>query len=191
MVARAFIVRNVKGNMKKFLLLISFGFLLISCAQEIIENKPDFEAENNELTATDFVKGSEDIPLLNNLEIIEDSNNLDFDSASGSVSTIDYRSQIDLEAVQKFYLETLPQMGWKLVNTSHTRSSFVRENEKIEIEFVESEYEDEDDIVRFYLSSVTEEPTEKTLGEIFENSDKKVKIIPKKKMKLVSPKTKN
>ena len=78
---------------------------------------------------------------------------LNFDSNSGSISNIDYNTNIDLEEVQNFYLKTLPEMGWRLVKNDLNHSKFVRETESVEINFIVGNSEDEADIVRFFLSS--------------------------------------
>lgn len=154
MAALAFIANIAKGNMKKVLPIIFASFLLSSCIQDNLEQPVKPAITSTELTAIDFVKGSEDIPLLTNLELVE-SDNVDFDSESGSFATVEYRSQIDLEAVQGFYLKTLPQMGWNLTKNDLRHSNFTRENENVKIEFVESDEEGGDDLVVFSLSSVT------------------------------------
>ena len=159
MVARAFIVHNARGNMRKILTIFFTAFLLSSCIQDDVEQVEKPKITNQELSATDFVKGSEDIPLLNNLEQIE-SDNVSFDSEAGSIASVDYSSSIDLEAVQEFYLKTLPQMGWKLTHNDLRSSRFTRDGEKLEIEFIEGETDADsdtaqnDDVVRFSLSSV-------------------------------------
>lgn len=140
---------TLRGDMKKILSVIFSIFLLSSCTQyqkNVEEIFTKIPPKKTNLTAKDFVKGSEDIPLVSNLELME-NNNVDFDSASGSFVTVDYKSPIALVEVQVFYLKTLPEMGWRLVKNDATESSFVRDNEKIKIEFV-------DDIVRFSMSSV-------------------------------------
>ncbi len=139
--------------MKKFLLVFFANFLLFSCAFDEAQKTDKPQTSNEELSATEFVKGSEDIPLIDGLEQI-DNDALNFDSDAGSIATTDYKSLIDLEAVQNFYLKTLPQMGWKLIKNDQKHSKFVRESEKIEIEFIQAEEEGYDDVVRFFLSSV-------------------------------------
>ncbi len=142
--------------MKKNLLIIFATLALFSCTQDDLGAMTQPPAISNELTANDFVKGSEDVPLLNNLTLSETNNiDIDFDSDSGSFATVDYRSSIDLEAVQGFYLKTLPQMGWNLVKNDQKHSSFIRDSQKLEIEFIENDVEDEEDLVRFSMSSIS------------------------------------
>ena len=138
--------------MKKNLLIIFTTLTLFSCIQDDIRTPIQPRAINNELTSTEFVKGSEDIPLVSNLELI-DSGNINFDSQTGSFITVDYQSPIDLEVVQGFYIKTLPQMGWDLVKNDHVHSIFLRDNERLEIELFFSQEEEEKDLIRFSLSS--------------------------------------
>lgn len=139
--------------MKKNLLIILAIFSLCSCIQDDVINDPvQPTVINNDLTANDFVKGSEDIPLVSNLDLVE-TGDVDFDSESGSFAVIDYKSSIDLEAIQGFYLKTLPQMGWKLIKNDQIHSIFARDGEKLEIEFIENDAEDGEDTVRFSMSS--------------------------------------
>jgi len=140
--------------MKKNLLIIFATLALFSCIQDDLETPIQPPIVSNELTASDFVKGSEDIPLVSNL-VLSENNNVDFDSDSGSFAVVDYESPFDLEVVQGFYLRTLPQMGWKLVKNDQKHSRFIRDSEKLEIDFIQSDTEDEDDLVRFSLSSIS------------------------------------
>lgn len=132
--------------MKKILVLLSISFLLFSCSEKIFQKKvaqPEYEASE------EFVQGSEDIPLLMGMEkISEDS--VGFDTDSGSIVSSNYETKLDLEKVQKFYLRTLPQMGWKLVKSEIAKATFKRENENLEIDFVN---QDGKDVVKFFLSS--------------------------------------
>lgn len=145
--------------MKKILLLISSSFLLFSCqdffwqnspATKIV-NAPELEAEQPQKfkTSAEFVQGSEDIPLLVGMEKIFDDS-LGFDSASGSIMSSSYETKESLSTIKEFYLSSLPALGWKVTVNDEGRSSFKRENEKLEIEF---SFEGNRKIVRFFLSS--------------------------------------
>lgn len=136
--------------MKKFHLTIFVLLLLSSCIGDDLPKSTEQTSANEEITATEFVKGSEDIPLVNKLEILENEN-VDFDSSSGRISRVEYKSSINLETVQEFYLKTLPQMGWKLVQNDQNRSLFTREGQKLEIQFFTSE-EEKSDIVKFSIN---------------------------------------
>lgn len=144
--------------MKKFLPLFALLFLVFSCNRteiktpqnpvyaEIPSNGGAFEKMS---ISQDFVQGSEDIPLLEQMEKIFDEG-LGFDSASGSIMSSSYKSKVALEKVKSFYAKTLPQMGWKLIKSDKKKSVFEREKEKLEIEFMTQEKQK---IVRFFISS--------------------------------------
>lgn len=127
--------------MKKFLLIICLSFLSYSCASS--------SQQEQENVVDGFVNGSEDIPLLRGLTQIGDDD-LGFDSGIGSISTTNYKSDFDLEKAKRFYLKTLPQMGWNLSEKKLEKISFFRGNEKVEISFVNK---DGDDLVQFFISS--------------------------------------
>ena len=138
--------------MKKISILLLTSFWLFSCSVDEGEKQNALKISSSELTTTEFVKGSQDIPLLDGLGMASNGD-LNFDSNSGSISNIDYNTNIDLEEVQNFYLKTLPEMGWRLVKNDLNHSKFVRETESVEINFIVSSSEDEADIVRFLRTS--------------------------------------
>ena len=146
MAAQAFIAPIAKNNfMKKILALILFSFLFASCLQKFSQKVEIAE----EKVSAEFVQGSEDIPLLASMEkISEDS--LGFDSDAGSIMSSSYQTKTDLKKVRNFYSQTLPQLGWKMIEDSESQSNFKRDNEKLEIEFTK---EKDKNIVRFFISS--------------------------------------
>ncbi len=151
--------------MKKYLektLVIASAFLLLSscCKTEIktpknpiVANVPYESGPINKSSvteaSTDFVQGSEDIPLLNGMEKMFDEG-LGFDSSSGSIMSSSYKAEIPLENVKKFYSKTLPQMGWALKKSEPLKLSFEREKENLEIELIK---QNEKNIVKFFISS--------------------------------------
>ena len=105
-------------------------------------------------SANQFVAGSKDIPLASGLNKISDDG-LDFDSASGSIIAVTYKSSEDLQKVREFYLKTLPQLGWK--NLKNDQQSvdmlkFKRDSEKLEIELLNY---NGDDLVKFFVETVS------------------------------------
>lgn len=106
--------------------------------------------QEESLSTDEFVENTNDIPLAKHLTKISE-NDLDFDSVGGSLSSVSYKSKIDLEKIKKFYQETLPQMGWKVKKSSKIEKlTFIRENETLEIEFLN---QDGNDVVKFFLES--------------------------------------
>lgn len=148
--------------MKKFLAVTSLSFLLFSCATKLpvtenpaVANVPASGGSVDKASAAlevseDFVQGSEDIPLLVEMEKMFDES-LGFDSASGSIMSSSYESKISLEKVGNFYRKTLLQMGWKLVSSDSKKLAFERENEKLEIELLQQNGKN---VVKFFISSV-------------------------------------
>jgi imidazoleglycerol phosphate synthase glutamine amidotransferase subunit HisH len=141
--------------MKKILLLLPF-FLLFSCSyldQLDKEIQKLVHHEKSELEPLeDFVQGSEDIPLLVGMEKISDGT-LGFDSASGSIITSSYSTNIEQKKIKTFYLQTLPQMGWNITRNAENSINFKREKENLEIEFAK---EERAQVVRFFVSSLTQ-----------------------------------
>ncbi len=88
--------------------------------------------------SAEFIKGSLDIPIAKGLEIISDEE-IEFDSSSGSFTSSTYQSKNSIDSIKKFYFETLPQMGWDLIEFSNHSSTFKRENQTLKIEFSKSQ----------------------------------------------------
>lgn len=140
MVVQLSFANIVKNNMKKILVL-SLCIFAFSCS---LKNQIKFEEKQAEekliksiqiKPSQDFVQGSEDIPLLEEMEKVFDES-LGFDSSSGSIMSSTYETKNNLEEVMKFYSETLPQMGWKSSKKKGSKFCFKRENEELEIETV-------------------------------------------------------
>ena len=120
-------------NFSKFFLVFCLTFTLNSCNF--------FNKKSTDLSAkisADFINGSLDIPIAKGLEIISDEE-IEFDSSSGSFSSSTYQSKNSIESIKKFYAETLPQMGWDLVEFSNYSAIFKRENQTLKIEFSKSQ----------------------------------------------------
>ncbi len=123
--------------MKKTLILALF--FCFSCQFFAQQEKQSF-------IPVEFVEGSQDIPLAKGLKKVEDGS-LTFDSLTGNVLSISYKTDGDVKNIKDFYIKTLPQMGWKKVKGHEQEDldvvDFKRDNERLEIEFSK-------DIVRFY-----------------------------------------
>ncbi len=110
--------------------------------------------ELSKKTVTSFVAGSKDIPLASGLNKVSDEG-LDFDSASGSIIAITYKSSDDLQKVKDFYTKTLPQLGWKNIENNQPKLEllrFKRDKEKLEIEFLNY---NGDDLVKFFVETIS------------------------------------
>ncbi len=122
--------------MSKIILLLSF-FLIFSCAEKSSLVK----------ITEDFVQGSEDIPLLFGMEKIP-TETLGFDTASGSILTSSYKMKNDISAAREFYSQTLPQMGWEVIENKSGKLILKREKDRLEIEF-----DQKNKIAKFLISS--------------------------------------
>ena len=100
----------------------------------------------------EYVFGSDDIPLFSGLQLLEDDSST-FDSPVGSIIVSKYLGDFRLRSVKSFYLEALPQLGWKLISNQNDIISFIREDDKLEIRF---NYGSKVLYVRFFTSSVTQ-----------------------------------
>lgn len=125
-------MKNFLNLLLKFIYILAICITIFSCAKPIKNLKNTIE---NEIFATSkFVNGTQDIPLSNGLEIINDYN-LEFDTISGSFSSATYQSNFDILKIKNFYESSLPKLGWKISNSVENSSVFKRDNEKLEIEY--------------------------------------------------------
>lgn len=94
------------------------------------------QSNDNQLKIINFVAGTNDVPLYEGLEKINNnSNNFDFDSNSGSIISSSYYTNGNLENIQKFYYQSLIQMGWKMIHRNFHQMQFKREGENLTIDF--------------------------------------------------------
>jgi len=104
---------------------------------EIIDEKPISQPAQSNKIKQNFVYGTKDVPLADDLiKIGEDSLNFDLDY--GSIISSSYKTEQDISIIQKFYQETLLQMGWNLTENSSELLKFTRDNEKLTINFKKS-----------------------------------------------------
>lgn len=77
-----------------------------------------------------FVSGFEDLPLMTGLSQVA-SNSVLFDTPHGRIVQASAVGTVSQSSVLQFYTETLPQLGWTLVDTAE----FQREGETLRLEF--------------------------------------------------------
>ncbi len=148
--------------MKKINLFAIIFSLIISCAPQNQKVEINEKAKPKKIVMSqDFAQGSEDIPLLKGMKKIF-NDGVGFDSANGSIMSSAYKTEDDFELIKNFYLQNLPQMGWKIkkekiskINSEEKfpqsqKLKFKRENEHLEIEFLQK---GEEKIVKFFISS--------------------------------------
>ena len=104
----------------------------------------------NDKKSHNFVVGSDDIPLYSGLNLIEEKTT-NFDSLNGNIAFSEYLANSSQKIIQKFYLKTLPHLGWQLRKNSTNNDIFARERQTLQID-----YELRGDLlfVQFSLSSI-------------------------------------
>jgi hypothetical protein len=80
--------------------------------------------------ADSFVAGTEDVPLMPELQPVEGSA-LTFDKPQGRIVEAQARGKVTRAAVHAFYAETLPQLGWKPAGAE----AWQREGETLRLDF--------------------------------------------------------
>jgi hypothetical protein len=127
-----------------FIKLLIAAFLLFSCVNQRNtknngSNKNQQESHHNQSQniqiidqEKQYVLGTEDIPLFDGLELIEDEGS-DFDTMTGNIIITNYSSQSSEESIKFFYHNTLPQLGWQLSKSTYKKMSFIREKDRLEI----------------------------------------------------------
>ncbi|MDF1750207.1 MAG: hypothetical protein P1V34_15160 [Alphaproteobacteria bacterium] len=81
-------------------------------------------------TAQTFIEGSEDLPLAPMLTPVADGSVI-FDSPSGRIVEAIAYGSTSREVVKEFYAKTLPELGWKSLDSTH----YHREEERLVIDF--------------------------------------------------------
>ncbi len=80
----------------------------------------------------DFIEGFEDIPVMPGMAVDADTA-IAFDTPAGRIVEAYAAGNVSAAAVQRFYEETLPQLGWVRVGVL----DFQREGEALALELIE------------------------------------------------------
>lgn len=80
-----------------------------------------------------FIEGLEDVPLVEGFKQIQKDNISFGNEESRLVEVYLTSSKVGFKKVEKFYIETLPHMGWTFQGKSGDKLVFDREGEVIEI----------------------------------------------------------
>ncbi len=113
MEGRHFSVQTVSFKMK---ILINFLILFVKlnvCSEDL------------------FIEGLGDIPIYKEMNYVDDSLIL-FDKVDGRYVSTQTKGQYSQKEVQEFYLQTLPNFGWKIEKLN----LFQRGSERLEINFL-------------------------------------------------------
>ncbi len=126
--------------------LLAGLLMLQNCGFDKVSNF--FNHSPKEITQdTEFVEGSDDVPLFSSLKKFGEED-VDFDSASGSISSLIYESSVNLDEVRNFYIKTMPQMGWRIHQNGKKKIVFYRQKQKLEIELTK---ENGKNLVKFFI----------------------------------------
>jgi hypothetical protein len=126
----------MRFNVKIFPVLgiLTCLFILQNCSLNKVHSFFNSDQKEN-ISDTEFVENSDDVPLFAALKKFGEED-VDFDSASGSISSLIYESEVDFDQVKNFYIKTMPQMGWKISQNSKRKIIFYRQKQKLEIELI-------------------------------------------------------
>ena len=86
--------------------------------------------------ADDFLTGTEDVPLMSDLELLSDET-FDFDTEDGRLYFSKAIASVDSKKILDFYRQTLPQLGW----IENEQGNFVREGDVLRISVAKEEIE--------------------------------------------------
>lgn len=82
--------------------------------------------------AATFIDGMEDIPLMQGLQQVK-SENIAFGNEESRFIEVYLSGKVSFQAVEKFYMNTLPQLGWSFEEKKQESLVFYRDNDMIEI----------------------------------------------------------
>lgn len=88
---------------------------------------------NVEARAVSFIEGLEDVPVMEGLKQLPHDNISFGNEESRLVEAILIGNKISFGKVQKFYIDTLPQMGWSFEGKSGGSLLFYRDRESLKI----------------------------------------------------------
>lgn len=84
-------------------------------------------------TAAPFIEGFEDIPIMKGLKQVQNDNISFGNEETRFVEAILTGSKVGFKSVEKFYTDTLPQLGWVFQGRRGDTLIFYRESESLEI----------------------------------------------------------
>ncbi len=81
-----------------------------------------------------FINGFDDLPLMNGLEQLENDNFVFGNEETRLVETkLISKQESKFDKINLFYKNTLPQLGWNLIESNNINLVFHRENDVLEI----------------------------------------------------------
>ena len=88
---------------------------------------------SNNVWATTFIEGLEDVPLMDGISQIQKDTISFGNEESRFVEAYLTSSKIGFKSIENFYIKTLPQLGWTYQGKDANTLLFYRENEMLEI----------------------------------------------------------
>ena len=128
----------------KFCSIIFFLLLLITSLIACTFDSHNSSSQSNNIHfEKNFIEGTQDIPLAEGLEIMDNNNNIEFDTILGSFNSVSYKLNEDKEKtkIKKFYQDSLPKLGWEINKLNKDSMFFQRDNQKLNIKFIEQDSE--------------------------------------------------
>lgn len=100
----------------------------------------------------EYVYGTTEIPLISGLKIIEEEST-SYDATDGTITVAAYSGKVTLEDLKKFYLGTMPQLGYKIQSDNGDNMVFNRKDDVVDITIYKNSSNSEDVMVKFIISS--------------------------------------
>jgi len=122
-------------------------YILISVLAIIVTSCYNKQSLQEKVPTTKFLPNNSDIPLFTDFEIIEEDT-LNFDSSSGYISNITYKSNSKINDINNYYDNNLKNLGWKKTDESINYLSFKRGLEMLKISY---DLKNEQLIVKFFI----------------------------------------
>ena len=78
---------------------------------------------------SDFVPGTEDLPLMEKM-VIDENETISFDTPAGQILNVTAKTPVSSQKVLSFYANTLPALGWQ----KKSGNSYKRDRDEIVIQ---------------------------------------------------------
>lgn len=88
---------------------------------------------SSKVNASSFIEGLEDVPIMTGLKQVP-NDNISFGNEEGRLVEVYLTAKnLSFKKIEKFYIETLPQLGWTYQGKRNDTLLFYREGEAINI----------------------------------------------------------
>lgn len=117
------------------------GYLVVAAAlipALIVAGVPLSAGAADQTDVEVFIAGSTDLPLMAGLTEVE-SARMVFDKSSGRIIETQLRGHVAAADARAFYISALGQLGWEILDQRAGRIVFVREQERLVMDFDDDE----------------------------------------------------